>query len=346
MRRSLLAAALSLLSVLPLGALTILTYNVENLFDAVRNGTEYREFDPSRGAWNAETFQSRIASLGDVIRKAVPGGPDILLLQEVENQNALDQLVAQGLRGLGYDWRVQIPKRGLAANVAIISRVPVQKVLTYAIPPAKDGPVRDLLEAQLVWKGSLLYLFNNHWKSKVGGVRATEALRLTTARLLASRLREILRQDPGAEFLVAGDLNESVDEYDRAGRKYETALIPLLDPAPAPYARNSLFLSGDPKVLGLSSDRLVLYEPWFEVPSDRRGSYYYQGEWLTVDHVLLSPGLMDSTGIYYHGGSFTAMRLPFLLNQRGEPLRFSPTTREAGYSDHLPLLVRLDSAGR
>ena len=346
MRRFLLAAVAGLLAALPLGALSILTYNVENLFDAVDDGTEYREFDPGRGGWDAEAFQARIASIADVIRKAVPGGPDIVLLQEVENRNALDQLVAQGLRGLGYDWRIQVPKRGLAANVAVISRVPIQKVLTYAIPAAKDGPVRDLLEAQIAWKGSLLYLFNNHWKSKVGGVRATEALRLTTCRLLASRLSEILRQDPGAEFLVAGDLNESVDEYDRVGRRYETALIPLMDPVPAAYAGKSLFLSADPKTLGLASDRLVLYEPWFEISPDRWGSYYYQGDWLTVDHLLLSPGLMDSTGIRYRAGSFTAVRLPFLLNQRGEPRRFSPTSREEGYSDHLPLLVRLDAAGR
>ena len=74
-------------------ALTIMSYNVENLFDDVRDGTEYREFDPGRGAWNTESFQLRIKALSEVVRKAVPGGPDILLLQEVENENALQVLL-------------------------------------------------------------------------------------------------------------------------------------------------------------------------------------------------------------------------------------------------------------
>ncbi len=344
MRRTLLAIALCLSVVVPLHALTIMSYNVENLFDAVDNGTEYREFDPGRAAWNAETFQSRTSALADVIRKAVAGGPDVILLQEIENQNALTALVSSGLQGMGYGWQVLVPKRGLAANVAVISRIPVLKVLTYAVPPAKDGPVRDLLEVRLEWKGSLLYLFNNHWKSKTGGVRATEAARLAACRVLVARLRELLQQDPAAEFLVAGDLNESVDEYERTGRKYETALIPMEERVPAGFDGKSLFLSGNLRQLGLSSDRLVLYEPWFEISPERRGSYYYQGDWLTVDHLLLSPGLTDNVGLTYRWGSFNAVRLPFLLNERGEPKRFNPTTGEAGYSDHLPVLVRLDAA--
>ena len=74
--------------------------------------------------------------------------------------------------------------------------------------------------------GHTLYVFDNHWKAKTGGVKATEASRLQSAAVLARRLREILAQDPSADIVVAGDMNESTDEYVRTGRKYQTALIP------------------------------------------------------------------------------------------------------------------------
>jgi len=32
----------------PASALTLMSYNLQNLFDDVRNGTEYREFDPGK----------------------------------------------------------------------------------------------------------------------------------------------------------------------------------------------------------------------------------------------------------------------------------------------------------
>jgi endonuclease/exonuclease/phosphatase family metal-dependent hydrolase len=229
--KSILAALLLVLwGALPGPALTLMSYNVENLFDDVHNGTEYREFDPGRGKWSRESFLVRVGKLSEVIRKSVPGGPDILLLQEVENGNALRTFVETGARGMGYTWQVLVPKKGLAANVAIVSRLPVARVRTHAVGPWKGAaPVRDILEAQVETAGHLLYVFNNHWKSRTEGAGVTEASRRESAAVLARRIAEILEADPGADIVAAGDMNESVDEYARRGRRTVTALMPADD---------------------------------------------------------------------------------------------------------------------
>jgi endonuclease/exonuclease/phosphatase family metal-dependent hydrolase len=341
-------------------ALTIMSYNVENLFDDVHDGTEYREFDPGRGRWSTESFLGRVGKLSEVIRKSVPGGPDILLLQEVENGNALRTFVETGARGMGYSWRVLVPKKGLAANVAIVSRLPIARVRTHAVGPWKGpAPVRDILEAQIETGGHLLYVFNNHWKSRTEGVRATEVSRRESAAVLARRIAEILAVDPGADIVAAGDMNESVDEYARGGRRAATALMPAEEgglPVPqGPGARGVAGAAGGP-VIYLSpvapaaggpsgaGARCVLFDPWFEVATELRGSSAWQGRWITPDHVLLSAGLFDREGFRYRPGSFSAVRLPFLLDDRGFPLRWVPRgSREGtGFSDHLPIVLTLD----
>jgi hypothetical protein len=90
-----------------------------------------------------------------------------------------------------------------------------------------------------------------------------------------------------------------------------------------------------------AGERIVLYDPWFELREEMRGSYVFQGEWQTMDHILLSSGLFDSRGFTYRQGSFSVARLPFLLSTKGFPKKWSGLKGPRGYSDHLPLLITL-----
>jgi exonuclease III len=346
-KRLTLAVILLLFLLCPLGArdITILTYNVENLFDDVHNGSEFPEFDPARGRWNADLFHMRVETIAEVIRKAVPGGPDVLLLQEVENENALRVLLATGLSGLGYDSFVIVPKKRLAANVAIASRFPISHVRANAVHAWKKNPVRDVIEAEIATPDGVLHVFDDHWKSKAGGARATERSRLESAAIVVLRVKEILSADPQAHIIVAGDMNENADELTRVGGSYQTALVPASAKTPSSWISSCLFLAGqaDGKVApGVDAGgRLILYEPWFELPPAQRGSYFYQGEWETMDHILLSAGLLDSRGPHYVKGSFRVLRFPFLLRPDGTPRKWARAQKERGYSDHLPLLLTL-----
>lgn len=334
--------------------ITVLTYNVENFFDDVHDGSEFPEFDPSRGRWNTDLFRMRVQTIAEVIRKAVPGGPDVLALQEVENENALKVLLETGLSDMGYRSSVILPKTKLPAKVALASRLPIVRVRSHMVHSWKKNPVRDVLEAEIAIDGVPLHLFDDHWKSKAGGVRSTEPSRLESAGLVAKRIRDLLREEPGARIIVAGDMNENCDEYQMIGRGYQTALMAAREKTPPTYAEASLFLldlgalsrnrHGFGTGLG-AGGRLLLYEPWFELPPSERGSYYYQGEWETMDHILLSVGLLDSQGLRYRKGSFRVVRLPFLLLPDGTPREWTHLKGQRGYSDHLPLLVALTTGG-
>ena len=65
--------------------ITVMTYNVHNLFDAVSDGGEYPEYDPAEGEWTEKDYENRLANTADVIRGAVRGGPDVVLCQELEH---------------------------------------------------------------------------------------------------------------------------------------------------------------------------------------------------------------------------------------------------------------------
>ncbi len=336
------ALGLVLCTAAPAAALSLMSWNVQNLFDDVRDGTEYREFNPGRGSWNTAAFLQRIRSLSEALRKVVPGGPDVLLLQEVENENALKQFLDRGARGMGYSWHTLAPKRGLAATVAIVSRLPIARVRIHAVKPWKASePVRDILEAQVEVNGHTLYVLNNHWKAKTEGVKATEASRKEAAAVLSARIREILAAEPAADIVAGGDFNENVDEYARTGRRYATALMPAGETAAGSEAL--VCLSPSPPVEGSSDPRCILYEPWFEIDAASRGSSSWQKEWLTADHILLSAGLFDRAGWHYRRGSFSAARLPFLLDERGFPRRWTARGSTQGISDHLPVVLTLDS---
>lgn len=327
--------------------ITLMVYNVENLFDDVHDGTEYKEFDPAGGAWNTEMYHLRMETIAEVVRKAAPGGPDILALQEVENSNTLSALAAQGLKGLGYSYAIMVPKKGSATNVGMLSRLPVSRVHSFTVSRWNDETARDVVEAEIVSNGHTLHIFDNHWKSKIGGVRETEAARVKSAESVIRRVREILGDDADADVIVAGDLNENMDEFTLTGGRYQTALIPAADAAER-YAGSSIFLSGIPGEAGIRGNRLVLYEPWLELARDGRGSYMHDKVWETLDHILLSPGLFDGKGFTYRAGGFRVFRADFLLSSRPAedamraPKGWTGLKGQRGYSDHLPLLMDLD----
>ncbi len=322
--------------------LTIMSYNVENFFDDVHDGGEYPEFDPAKGKWNTEFFNIRVDSIAEVVRKSAAGGPDVLVLQEVENENALHALVTRGLGGMGYAWTAFVPKKGLSANVAIVSRIPIVAVHSWAVPPWKDAtPVRDILEAEIRKDGHILHVLDDHWKARTEGARATEQSRRQAASVLAGRVRDLLAEDPGADIVAAGDFNESLDEDARVGKKYATALVEDAESTASPPDAQSIVISGDIHRLGIAGDMCALYDPWFELDAARRGSYFYQKDWLTYDHMLLSPGLFDVQGFAYKRGSFASVRLSFLLTPDGIPKKWTGLAGPRGYSDHVPLLLTL-----
>ncbi|HUX22741.1 MAG TPA: endonuclease/exonuclease/phosphatase family protein [Spirochaetia bacterium] len=313
---------------------TLLEYNTENLFDDVSNGTEYSEFDPSGGEWSTELFHIKMQHIAEVLRAAVRGGADIVVLEEVENENALVTLNDTYLKGLGYTAHTGESGR-TSVTLGLLSRLPLSYLRAHHIHSVDAEAQRDILEARIDCDGEPLVLFLNHWKSKLGGAEATEAERRAAASLLVRRIRELEVQDPGSTIVIAGDLNENWDEYLRVSKGYQTALLPE-DIAMPLAPERSLFVSDTPAGAAVTPERVTFYSPWATLEGS--GSYYYGGDWETIDHTLLGPRLFDGAGLEYE--SFSVVRPDFLLTAKGIPLGWS-SERAEGYSDHLPILLTL-----
>jgi len=321
---------------------TVLAYNVDNLFDSTLDGTEYPEYRPRQGGWSDRLYRERLANTAKVIRESTGGGPDIVVLEEVENQSVLEALANRYLKPLGYSSYVMVPVAGSAINVGLLTRFAVTSVRAHKVLADTRHPLRNILEVTLDVRGVPLTLFACHWKAKSGGSQATEEGRRIAAHIIITRMEALLRARPDAEVMVVGDLNESVNEYERTGGQYQTALIDLdgtkLSPELAgSYSRDSIFVVDRPDEMRTVPEALVLYSPWGTVPQGT-GSYWYRGTWETIDQFLLGPGLVDGRGLSFNG--FQVVDKGYLVNRLGHPAAWR-TSAGSGYSDHLPILLTL-----
>ena len=330
---------------------TVMSYNVHNLFDAEDSGLEYPEFSVSAGKWDDARYRSRLERLAEVLRAAAPAtkGPDVACLVEVENRRVLEDLRRGQLASSGYARSVLVPAAGQAVNCGILSRLPILGVRAHGTDT--DGNRgRYVLEVAFDAAGRRLTVFLCHWKSKLGGAAATEPERACAAALVARRAAEILAADPAAEFLVCGDFNEEPDEFPKTGGLYPTALMPAepgqagAGPA-APGATAAvgggpcLFVTGLASGAGLAADGSpVLYSPWSGCDG---WSYMLDGRTERIDGFLLSPGLLDGEGLSF--GAFGPLAVDFLLDATGAPVPYNARTG-AGYSDHLPIVLTLSLA--
>lgn len=310
------------------GTITVMSYNLQTLFDPVDQGGEYEDFSVANGSWNEDLYRLRIAALASAIVAAVPGGPEVLVVQEVENQRVLEDLA--GAAG-GYPYLALSPAEEAALACGLASRLPLLSVRAHRYRSSGDGPSsvpRYLLECELDAGGQVLYVLAAHWKSKLGGAQATEPERRAAAVLAATVIRARLEAEPSAIVILAGDLNENPDEFALAGGAYPTALMPV-EEGPGPW------LSITSLADEASADGPVMYCPW----EDYGGySYLYAGVPERIDHLLLSPGLMGEGTPRL--ASFSADPPDFLVGALGNPLGWS-SRLASGYSDHLPIRVTL-----
>lgn len=316
--------------------LSILSWNVQNLFDDVSDGGEYEEFDPAEGTWTSAMFQKRLDRIGEIFDDVLESYPDIVLLQEIENLHAL-QILGEDILKDRYPWLILFEEEDMSVHTAVLSSVPVTSTARLETGYWGRVRLRPIQEIHFDLNGREMILFNNHWKSRSGGSAATEEGRISAAEVLVSRIRSIVRDNPDALILAGGDFNENHDEYKKNGRAYRTALIPVIEDVPEEWS-GSLYLCSDGRDAISTEMRLVLYSPWFD--SSRAGTYVYKSQWNKIDHFFLWKSLFD--GRDYDFAEFDVIRDVPLLNEYNYPARWDSYSEE-GYSDHLPILLKIQN---
>ena len=339
-------------------------WNVQALFDGFEEGNEYREYLETAG-WTKEKYAARITAISQAIPQMIREGqvpgtavlgtdvPGLIGFIEIENAAILENL-AEVLSKHGYIATAFASLPGSSLGIGFLSRFPFTDVRTHSITVGKDTAPRPVLEVRLEPGGKPLVFMLCHWKSKLGGDEATENLRRSSARVVRRRLLELNETDPGMPVIVMGDLNENHDEFYRRGTL--SALLPD-DPLAAEIAVRDgakgfrdaaispddvLVLCGEKPPVSRyfldSSGRVIpaFYSPWYGDLGE--GSYYYKGDWETIDHFLLSEGLFDGMGWEYE--DCRALNYAPFTASDGAPAVYVPRSGR-GLSDHLPLVLYL-----
>ena len=311
----------------------VASYNVENLFDAQYQGTEYNDYTPGKHNWNKRMMEIKLNHTAEVICDL---DADILGLQEIENSLVFEALLKRLKRvGCEYRYSAITHKKGAAIQVALLSRFPIKsrKELQVSYAPY----TRNILEVEADVKGKSLTLFVNHWKSK--SRKGYESKRIKYAKRLQKR---ILSMPTHKEYIILGDLNSNYNAH--------LTLKKRLD--------DTHGMTGIADVLKTVKDRKLIqeneiskagrgshYNAWQELPFKHRWSHKFYGNKSTLDHILLPSSMFDGKGLDYVNDSFRVFKAPYLFTKKGYINSWQYKNGKhlgKGYSDHLPIYAFFD----
>ncbi|RRS31132.1 MAG: hypothetical protein P794_04820 [Epsilonproteobacteria bacterium (ex Lamellibrachia satsuma)] len=312
----------------------VATYNVENLFDAVFQGSEYKEYIPNKHNWTKAMAEKKLNHTAEVICDL---DADIIGLQEIENSTVFEALKKRLKRvGCEYRYGAITHKRGTSIQVAMLSHFPIERVNELQVSYAPR--IRNILEVEINVEGRPLILFVNHWKSK--SRKGQESKRIAYAKTLKKRI-DIMPK--GKEYIIIGDLNSNYDAYltlpkriDDTGKR--TALNHILK-----TLKNNVLVNESDMI---SSAKGIHYDLWLELPFSKRWSHKFYGNSSTLDHILLPKSMFDGKGVEYVNNSFAVFRPPYLFTKKGYinswQIKGGKHTGK-GYSDHLPVFAYFDT---
>jgi endonuclease/exonuclease/phosphatase family metal-dependent hydrolase len=342
-------------------------YNVENLFD-VDGVASYDEYQPS--VYTPAHLRTKLQNTSEAVSRLTPSGqgPDIIFLQEIEVDQTpspankdlrallapdasrkVSEILSAPLDPAHASWPAEawllkaLEDRGLTGYTAVVgsdgetrhedgnprsiknvifTRFPVLEVRQHPVENA-----RNILEVLVKVDDRTLRLFSNHWKSGASDEK-TERLRVQNARVLRARLDELLAQDPQADIVIGGDFNSQYNQKARYPKMQQTGMNDIL----RSQGNETALLTG-------AAD---LYNLWYELPNQARGSDTYRGEWGTLMQLLVTRGLYDGAGVQYVDNSFRVGRIAGLNETPdGTPLRWSNSgPAGSGFSDHFPIIAQ------
>lgn len=306
--------------------LTVAFYNVENLFDTLKDPLKNdKDFTPKgKFKWNKSKYYHKIKKISSVLAKIGEHesyyAPAIIGLVEIENPKVLDDLITHknlinhNYRFIHYD---SPDKRGI--DVALLYRPDVFKIIsseTVYIPPLDEGSIldhtRDVLVVKGVLNGDLVYILVNHWPSRAKGKLETKPKRINAAKIVSETIHKIIaeeRHEP--KFIVMGDFNDD----------------------PSSQSLNEILVDN------------TFYNPMFSLHEKGLGTLKYNGDWHLFDQIILSKNFFkESSSLEFIEAKIYSK--PWMKvakgKLKGSPLRtFIGPWYQGGFSDHFPVYIKL-----
>ncbi len=325
----------------PVDTVTIMTFNVENLFDTsdapAKNDATYLPLAAKQNEthiagcagievekwrddclyldWNDDAVDYKLSVIAAAILQVDDGrGPDIVALQEIENRAILERLRLEYLEAADYGPSILIEGQDLRGiDVAFLSRLPLDGDATshnieFPAHPDRQADTRGILEATFeLPDGGRLTGFAVHFPAPYHPIEMREA-----AYDFLLGLREALPDD--RHVFAAGDFNTP---------RREMQDTPILDERVRPYW-------------------LIAHELGC---GDCLGTNYWPAgdSWSFLDMILYARPRGENTTWRIRADSVRlANDAPEQTDANGRPRRFSRSPL-AGVSDHWPLVLTLEN---
>lgn len=264
----------------------IATFNMENLFDLVREPGEIAH----KSKPSPYQLEVKLAKLAITVSREL-ALPDIVVAQEIDNALVLQEVGdrvngAAGTRyravSFGTSDRRSIEvgflydeARVRLGNCYQLEGVDVEKAFGSLSPSPGREPIVGLFEVG----GATIRIIGVHLKSKAGispleaerkALEASqEAQRIEQAKVLRAVATEILERDPEAPLLIAGDFNDFAYLPEDAGAEQAIHIV-----------------RGGPEEKKLTD----LLE---RIPEEERYTFIHTGVGQLLDHIFASPALLN-----------------------------------------------------
>ena len=313
-------------------------WNLENLFDLKTSPGRpewlQKKLERELKGWNADVLDTKLGQLARIIKRLNNStGPDLLGVCEVESKGVLEKLLKKlDLPGRKYAIVHADTKDKRGIDVAFIFdsklfRKPRQnQVFNHVV--LKRNATRDIVQVSFKTRGGdsrEFVVIGNHWPSKFGNPLGSEPYRMMAAETMSywlDRIPEKLARE--VPIVVMGDFND--EPFNRSVTDY------------------ALALKDSRKVQSKRAQRPLLLNLMWEMQEDGVGTHYYD-DWAMLDQIMVNRALLgNSAGLKLVPDSCGIYREQDIL-KRGKPRRFGrPSSRIfdiGGYSDHLPIYVRV-----
>ena len=317
-------------------ACTVMFYNLENLYDTVDDSYRYDDqFTPMGDKrWTRDKYLKKLSNLSEIfssVASAHNGFPVVAGVSEVENLKVLQDLVSQKrMSGAHYkcvhfesnDVRgVEVGLLYRPDKFTLMGCEPLKLVLRSG----REYIGRDILAAWGALDGEMFAFYVCHFLSRRAGVASSAGFRRAGAETARDHAAELRRQYPDIKVVILGDMNDNPSDESLSG---------LLKAHKSPF----------------NVPEGEYYNPFWLLADEGKGTSIHNHRWMLYDQIIVShnllpawPGLKGFRVVHvdktHYGEIF---RRNFML-RKGSPRRsYYGNTFDNGYSDHLPVLIKLD----
>ncbi len=307
-------------------------YNLENLFDTHHDEgkNDYEYLPDGANKWTDLKYTHKLKNMSQVLYEMgtdrLRTGCAIIGVSEVENEHCLRDLCNQpslAKRGMKFIHIEGPDKRGVDCGLLYNPRffTPSKHWLQpYLLKEGvNDRPTRGFLTVQGNMAGDSITVIVCHWPSRFGG----SPLREWAGDQVKAEKDSILRANPHMKILIMGDMND--------------------DPFSPSMAEN---LGARRKISDVKPSGL--YNPWWQILLDGRGTLKYDGKWNLFDQIVMSHSCIQGVNKKDYS-SLTFYKAEIFMRdylfQDGGKYKGNPKRTHAGgvwldgYSDHLPVVT-------